>query len=90
MVIVSFMLVALDTATVDPYLWRFLVDRCTNARHRRALDIVEAEMRSRGAKAIGVSYVVGKGGPAPFYAGRGYEPTGEVSDGETVARKVLD
>ena len=92
-VIVGFVMVALDTATrPDPYLWRFLIDRMHQRRGigGRALDIVEAEMRSRGAKAIGVSYVVGKGGPAPFYAGRGYEPTGEVSDGETVARKVLD
>lgn len=92
-VIVGFVMVALPTAArPDPYLWRLLIDRLHQRRGigGRALDIVEAEMRSRGATAMGVSYVVGKGAPAPFYEGRGYEPTGEVSDGETVARKVLE
>jgi GNAT superfamily N-acetyltransferase len=92
-VIVGFVMVALGTAShPDPHLWRLLIDRMHQRRGigGRALDIVEAEMRSRGGKALGVSYGTGKGAPAPFYAAHGYEPTGEISDGETVARKALD
>ncbi len=46
-------------------------------------------MRGRGATAMGVSYVEGKGAPDPFYTGRGFVPTGEKAGDEIVARKAL-
>jgi len=88
----GFVMVALSNAhDPDPGLWRLLVDRMHQRRGiaARALDLVEAEMRSRGDRAILVSWVDGKGSPRPFYEARGYLPTGEISDGEVVARKVL-
>lgn len=74
-----------------PYLWRLLVDR----RHQRrgigaqVLDLVVEHVVEHGADAIDVSYVEGPGSPAPLYLGRGFVPTGEIDDGETVARLQL-
>ena len=90
--IVGFVMVALNTADrPDPYLWRLLIDRMHQRRGvaSLALDLVEEEMRQRGAAGIFVSYAEGKGAPGPFYNARGYVPTGEKAHGEVMARKVL-
>ena len=74
----------------DAYLWRLLIDR----RHQRrgiaslALDLVDDEVRRRGYPGIRVSWVDGKGSPAPFYEARGFIRTGEIHDGEAEARKA--
>lgn len=89
---VGFVMVALPTGDdPTPYLWRLLVDRRHQRRGiaARALDLVEEEMRLRGATGIAVSWVDLPGGPARFYERRGYRPTGEIEDGEVVARKAL-
>jgi RimJ/RimL family protein N-acetyltransferase len=89
--IVGFVMVSLPAPTrPEAYLWRLLIDRMHQRRGiaGRALDLVEAEMRDRGAVAMRVSYVEGRGAPGPFYAGRGYVPTGEVHGDETEARKT--
>ncbi len=89
---VGFVMLALGTEHhPHPYLWRLLIDR----RHQRrgigakALDLVEDEMRARGAAALYVSWSEGKGSPAPMYLKRGYEITGRIIDGETEAKKQL-
>lgn len=89
---VGFVMLALSTEHhPEPYLWRFLIDR----RHQRrgigrlALDLVEDEVRAMGDTTLMVSWVEGKGSPATMYRKRGYEPTGEIHDGEIVARKQL-
>lgn len=48
-------------------------------------------MRTRpGIRALSLSYVPGEGSPEGFYRGLGFEPTGEVLEGEVVLRKALD
>ena len=42
-----------------------------------------------GATELLVSWVPAAGGPEPFYLGLGFEPTGEVDEGEVVARLRL-
>lgn len=89
---VGFVMVALpEGEDPDPYLWRLLVDRLHQRRGiaGRALDLVEEEMRRRGHTRIGVSWVDLPGGPARLYERRGYAPTGDIHEGEVVARKAL-
>lgn len=90
--LVGFVMIAVQTEHHDvPYLWRLLIDR----RHQRrgiggrALDLVEEFCRTSGSEAIEVSWAEGRGSPRPFYEARGYVPTGEIDDGETVARSEL-
>ena len=75
----------------EPYLWRLLIDRWHQRRGiaSMALDQIEDQLRADGHRAITVHWAGGPGSPAPFYRGRGYEPTGRVEDGETEGRKVL-
>jgi RimJ/RimL family protein N-acetyltransferase len=91
--IVGFVMLALRTEHhPEPYLWRLLIDRLHQRRGigRRALDLVEDEVRSMGDTTLLVSWVEGKGSPGPMYIKRGYEPTGRIVDGETEARKQLN
>jgi GNAT superfamily N-acetyltransferase len=91
--IVGFVMLALRTEHhPEPYLWRFLIDRLHQRRGigKRALDLVEDEVRSMGDSTLLVSWVEGKGSPGPMYIKRGYEPTGRIVDGETEARKQLN
>ncbi len=90
--IVGFVMTAEPTAGEPvPYLWRLLIDRMHQRRGigSMALDLVVDRARSMGAPALDVSWVEGRGSPAAFYLARGFEPTGEIDDGETVARLDL-
>jgi RimJ/RimL family protein N-acetyltransferase len=75
----------------EPTLLRLLVDR----RHQRrgiggwVVDQVVDQARSQGASTLAVSWVDERGGPGPLYLRRGFEPTGEVKDGEVIARLTL-
>lgn len=87
--------VMLDTAAESgdrPYLWRLMVDRRHQRRGigRRVLDLVVAQVREWGHRELEVSWVPGVGSPAPLYLDYGFEPTGEIIDGEIEARLVLD
>lgn len=75
----------------DGYLWRFLIDRLHQRRGlgSTVLRLVEEECRTMGATELYTSWVEGKGSPGDFYVRNGFEPTGEIEDGETVARKRL-
>ena len=42
-----------------------------------------------GGPALQVSWVPADGGPEPFYRRLGFEPTGEIHDGEVVAVLTL-
>ena len=68
-------------------LWRLMID----ARHQRrgigreVIRLVLEYARSRPAIAsFYTSYVPEPGGPGPFYLGLGFEPNGEVDEGEVV------
>jgi RimJ/RimL family protein N-acetyltransferase len=90
--LVGFVMLALATDHhPEPYLWRLLIDRLHQRRGigSMAMDLVEEECRRMGASTLVTSWVEGLGSPRPFYVGRGFEPTGEILDGETEARKHL-
>jgi RimJ/RimL family protein N-acetyltransferase len=90
--IVGFVMLALTTEHhPEPYLWRLLIDRLHQRRGvgRRALDLVEDEVRAMGDTTLLTSWEEGKGSPAPMYRKRGYEPTGRIVDGEIEAKKQL-
>jgi diamine N-acetyltransferase len=90
--IVGFIMASEMTAThVNPYLWRFLIDRMHQRRGigAAALDHFEQWCAGQGATAIEVSWSEGPGTPAPLYLARGYEPSGRIEDGEIHAIKNL-
>jgi RimJ/RimL family protein N-acetyltransferase len=90
--IVGFVMIA-DVSPVEPFpfLWRLLIDR----RHQRrgvgakAIAALIEHVRSQGHPSLGVSWVDAPGGPRPFYERLGFVPTGEIDDGEIVARLDL-
>ena len=86
---VGFVMLAAVTEThLEPYLWRLLIDR----RHQRRgigamiLDQVIEHCKAEGATSLVTSWGEGKGSPRPFYERYGFEPTGEIIDGETEGR----
>jgi RimJ/RimL family protein N-acetyltransferase len=91
-VICGFVMVAVTTEHhAEPYLWRLLIDRLHQRRGiaSMALDLLEDELRAMGDATMLVSWTPGRGTPEPLYLRRGFVPTGEVVDGETMARKAL-
>jgi GNAT superfamily N-acetyltransferase len=61
------------------FLWKLLVDEQHQRRGygREAVRLVAEVVRAQGAVELLTSYVVGAGGPAPFYRRIGFTPTGE-------------
>ena len=56
---------------------------------RAAMALLAHLLRERGATELQTSYVDEPGGPGPFYARLGFEPTGEIFAGERVVRLPL-
>lgn len=75
----------------EPYLRRMLIDRLHQRRGigREVLDLVVAVCRDAAAESLLVSWVEGRGSPAPFYLDYGFVPTGEMKGNETMARLEL-
>lgn len=75
----------------EPWLWRLLVDRMHQRRGigSRIIDLVVEQCREWGDATLLTSWVPGKGSPEPMYRAQGFVPTGEVDDGEVVARRQL-
>ncbi|MES4888893.1 GNAT family N-acetyltransferase [Streptomyces sp. NPDC096012] len=73
------------------FLWRLLVDKRYQGRGigREALTQVASLVRADGATELLTSYEPGDGEPWPFYQKFGFEPTGEIDDGEIVLRLVF-
>ncbi len=89
---VGFAMLSLDTAGPEYYLWRLMIDARFQGRGygRAALGLIVEHVRSLpGARELLVSWVPADGGPEPFYRGLGFVPTGEIDDGEVVARLEL-
>ena len=89
---VGFILLAAEPETATYVLWRFMID----ARHQRkgygraAIGALLDHVRSMpGATELKTSWVSAPDGPGPFYEGLGFRPTGELDEGEVVARIVL-
>ncbi|WP_329531692.1 GNAT family N-acetyltransferase [Streptomyces sp. NBC_01450] len=70
------------------FIWRLLVDKRYQRRGigREALTQIAALVRADGATELLTSYEPGEGEPWPFYQEFGFEPTGEMDDGEIVLR----
>ena len=88
---VGFVMLSIDPDAPAYYLWRFMIDETHQGRGygRAAIRALVDSMRARGATELLVSYVPAAGGPGPFYQGLGFEPTGELHEGEVVARLRL-
>jgi diamine N-acetyltransferase len=73
------------------FLWRLLIDEHHQGRGygREALTRIVEVVRAAGATELLTSYVPGDGEPWPFYERFGFEPTGEIEDGEIVLRLDL-
>jgi diamine N-acetyltransferase len=97
------MLVGFVMLSIDPegasnggvpeyYLWRLMIaDGFQGAGYgKAAIGLVVDHVRGLpGATELLVSWVPGPGSPEPFYLGLGFEPTGEIHDGEVVGRLRL-
>jgi RimJ/RimL family protein N-acetyltransferase len=75
----------------EPWLWRLLVDRMHQRRGigSRVVDLVVEQCLEWGDATLLTSWVPGKGSPEPLYLAKGFVPTGEIDDGEVVARRQL-
>ena len=90
--LVGFVMVARSQrGAEEPWLWRLLVDRMHQRRGigSRVVDLVADQCRAWGDATVLTSWVPGKGSPAPMYLAQGFVPTGEIDDGEIVARLTL-
>jgi diamine N-acetyltransferase len=77
---------------LGPYfLWRLLIDEHHQRRGfgREALVQIVDLIRADGARELLTSYHPGHGEPWPFYQRFGFEPTGEIDEGEIVLRLDL-
>jgi GNAT superfamily N-acetyltransferase len=73
------------------FLWRLLIDKRYQGRGigRAVLTQIVDLVRADGGTELLTSYQPGKGEPWPFYQRFGFQPTGEVDDGEVVLRLPL-
>ena len=93
-VAVGFVMICWDVEPDPPdlwgpwYLWKLLIDERQQGRglgREVVLAIVDI-IRREGGDALITSYGEGPGGPAGFYRGLGFVPTGDVDHDEIVAR----
>jgi len=73
-------------------LWRMMIDAGSQRKGygAAALRCAFDEVRALGASEVFTSWVPGESGPAGFYLGLGFQPTGELDEDEIVARLAID
>lgn len=89
---VGFVMLEDDRSARRYTLWRFMIDEKYQVMGygSRALELVAAHVRTLpDATALYTSYVPGANTPAAFYHKFGFVDTGDVDDGEIVARLEL-
>lgn len=89
---VGFIMLFDDPGKPEYFLWRLLVgaDFQRKGYGRAAVEQLVEYVRTRpGATELLTSWVPEPGGPEPFYRSLGFLPTGEVDEGEVVARLGL-
>ena len=81
--------VGLDEET--PYIVRFTVDAGSQRQGigRKAVELVLAELRTRGHDEVEVSFVPAPNGAEGFWRRLGFEPTGRAVHGEPVFARSL-
>ena len=74
----------------EPYLWRLMIDRLHQRRGiaGRVIEQLQSRYAGSGVGSMLTSWVDGPGSPRPFYERIGFEPTGQIVDGEVEARWV--
>ncbi len=90
---VGFVMLEDDPAKEEYVLWRLMIADGLQGRGygKRAVELLIDYVRTRpGATALMTSWVPGDRGPAEFYRKLGFEPTGEIDEGEVVGRLALD
>ncbi len=90
--LVGFIMLDDDAENREYYLWRLMIDAGHQGRGygAQAVQRLVEYVRTRpGARELLTSYVPGEGSPEGFYRKLGFEPTGEVEDGEIVMRLRL-
>ncbi len=92
--VVGFLMLEIDPDDEDGrpfWLWRLMIDGGHQGKGYGAagLKIAIDEVRMRGGSELFTSWVPGKGSPEGFYLNLGFEPTGEIDEGEIVARLDL-
>lgn len=92
--VVGFLMLEIDPADEDGrpfWLWRLMIDATEQGKGYGRAAVLRAldEVRRRGGAEIYTSWVPGEGSPEGFYLGLGFVPTGEIDDGEIVARLSL-
>lgn len=89
---VGFIMLYDDADKPEYYLWRLLIGAEHQAKGygTSAVEQLMEYVRSRpGATELVTSWVPNPGGPEPFYFAMGFSPTGEIDQGEVVARLEL-
>jgi diamine N-acetyltransferase len=83
---VGFVMLSWNVPPGSYFLWRLLIDEQHQGRGlgREVLTQIADRVRSDGATEMLTSYQPGDGEPWPFYQRFGFQPTGEIDDGEVV------
>jgi GNAT superfamily N-acetyltransferase len=94
---VGFVMISWDVEPDPPeiwgpwFLWKLVIDERHQGRGlgRQVVLAIADLVRREGGDALLTSFVDEPGGPRDFYLGLGFVPTGDVDDGEIVARLAL-
>ena len=89
---VGFIMLYDDAQKPEYFLWRLMIAGPYQGKGygRKATELLVEYVKTRpGARELSASYVPIEGGPEGFYRKMGFEPTGEVDDGEIVVRLTL-
>jgi diamine N-acetyltransferase len=90
--IVGFIMLYDDSEKPEYFLWRLMLAGPYQGKGygRKAIELLVEYVKTRpGARELSASYVPMEGGPEGFYRRMGFEPTGEVDDGEIVVRLAM-
>lgn len=92
--VVGFLMLEIDPKDEDGqpfWLWRLMIGAEFQRRGigTAVMEQAYAEVRRRDGTELYTSWVPGEGSPGPFYLKHRFVPTGEIDDGEMVARRTL-
>ena len=89
---IGFLMLSDDPKKAEYFLWRLMVDGKYQGmgfgRHAITLLVAHVKTRPNATKLL-TSCVPGEGSPFEFYNTLGFEPTGEVDDGEDVMELIF-